>query len=352
MPDLSRATLASDQGVAASSTVRRMLKRSDTLLFLVLVAVVVAASIVIVGFASTTTVGFLLVQVVPILLMAMPMTLIIVTGEIDLSVASTAGLTSAVMGVLWRDSGMNIWAVISCCLVVGALCGAFNGALISVVGLSSLAVTIGTLALFRGLALVVIGDDKVSDFPSALTTLATQRIGNTGIPVVMVGVLVIIAISAIVLHATGFGRTLFAMGFSPEAARFVGIKVDLGKFWLFVASGVVSGLVGVYWTLRFASAGPDNATGLELSVIAAVLLGGVSIFGGRGTIFGVVTGVLLIGTLTFALRLARVPETTLSITTGLLLVLSVVTPSAVAAIREKRRLSHLQKNFPAVPAAG
>ncbi len=199
---------------------------------------------------------------------------------------------------------------------------------------------------------MVIGDQKVSDFPADLTRLATQRIGDTGIPVVMLGVAVVVAVFAVVLHQTSFGRTLYALGFSPEAARFVGVRVGAAKFWLFVVSGAVSGLVGVYWTLRFASAGPDNATGLELSVIAAVLLGGVSIFGGRGTVFGVVTGVLLIGTVTYALRLARVDETTLPIVTGVLLVLSVVTPSALGWAREKRRLSRLTTSSPAAPAAG
>lgn len=336
--------------------VRRILTRGDTMLFLVLVAVVVAASTIIVDFASTTTLGFLLVGVVPILLMALPMTLIIVTGEIDLSVASTAGLTSAVMGVLWRDTDWSIWAVIACCLVVGLLCGMVNGALITLLGLSSLAVTIGTLALFRGLALVVIGDQKVSSFPADLTRLATQRIGETGIPLVMVPIALLVAGFAVVLHSTAFGRSLYALGFSVEAARFVGIRVDRAKFCLFAVSGLVSGLVGVYWTLRFASAGPDNATGLELSVIAAVLLGGVSIFGGRGTVFGVITGVLLIGSVTYALRLARLPEAGLVIVTGALLVLSVVTPSAIGWLRERRRLARVHKrahhNVPLASAAG
>jgi rhamnose transport system permease protein len=340
--------------IRTPSLVERVVRRPDTMLFLVLVTGAISASAIIVNFATTLTLGFLLVQVVPILLLAMPMTLIIVTGEIDLSVASTAGLTSAVMGVLWRDSGMGIATVIVCCLLVGLLCGAVNGFLVTVLGVSSLAVTIGTLALYRGLALVVIGDQKVSNFPADLTSLATRKIGETGVPLVMVPVAVICVGFAVVLHATGFGRSLFAMGYSVEAARFTGIRVDWAKFWLFVLSGLMAGLVGVYWTLRFASAGPDNATGLELTVIAAVLLGGVSIFGGRGTIFGVVAGVLLIGTLTYAIRLARVPDTeaTLSILTGGLLVLSVVTPSAVAWLRERRRLSRIHQNLPATPVDG
>ncbi|WP_341229130.1 ABC transporter permease [Nocardioides salarius] len=335
------------------SLAARLLHRPDVGLFAALVLVVALASGIIVNFASTVTLGFLLVGVIPVLLLAMPMTLIIITGEIDLSVASTAGLASAVMGVLWRDTDLSIWVVMTICVAVGALCGAFNGLLITRLGLSSLAVTIGTLALFRGLALVVIGDQKVSDFPSELTRLATRRIGETGVPVAMVGVVVLVAVFAVVLHQTPFGRSLYALGFSSEAARFAGIRVDRAKLVLFTVSGAIAGVTGVFWTLRYASAGPDNATGLELTVIAAVLLGGVSIFGGRGTVFGVVTGVLLIGTVTYALRLARVPETALTIVTGALLILSVVTPSLLAALRERRRLARLTStSSPSAPAGG
>lgn len=256
------------------------------------------------------------------------------------------------MGVLWRDSGLNIWIVILLCLLVGVAAGAFNGFLITTLGLPSLAVTIGTLALYRGLALVVIGDGKVSNFPTELTALSTAKFGATGIPVVMVLVLVVIAFFGVLLHFTPFGRGLYALGFSKEAATFVGIRVGHAKFWLFVATGVVSSLVGVYWTLRFASAGPDNATGIELSVIAAVLLGGVSIFGGKGTIPGVVGGVLLIGTLTYALRLAKVPETTLVIVTGALLVISVVGPSFVGWVRERIRLSRVRRDVQRLSTSG
>ncbi len=151
-----------------------------------------------------TTVNFLLIDAVPILLMAMPMALIIITGEIDLSVASTAGLSAAVLGVLWENAHGhgNIWVMFVVCVVIGAACGAFNGFLITVVGLPSLAVTIGTLALFRGLALVVIGDDAVADFPTAATTFVTSTVPGIGVPVFMVFVLVVVAIFArrVALH--------------------------------------------------------------------------------------------------------------------------------------------------------
>jgi rhamnose transport system permease protein len=343
MSESSTSATVKNTKVAGRTGVAKRLTGNAAIIIYVLIAVLAIASATVDYFASTLTVGFLLIQVIPILLIAMPMALVIISGEIDLSVASTAGLVSASMGVLWRDSGLDISIVIVLSLLIGVVCGAVNGFLITTLGLPSLAVTIGTLALFRGLALVVIGDQKVANFPKELNTFVLSKFGATGIPVVMVGVLVVIIVFAVILHFTPFGRGLFALGYSTEAASFVGIRVGHAKFVLFVLTGAVSGLVGVFLTLRLASAGPDNGTGMELSVIAAVLLGGVSIFGGKGSIPGVVGGVLLIGTLTYALRLAKVPETALIIVTGSLLVISVVAPSVVARVRERIRLSRIQR---------
>jgi rhamnose transport system permease protein len=150
-------------------------------------------------------------------------------------------------------------------------------------------------------------------------------------------VIILAIIFGVLLHFTGFGRSLFAIGYSEEAARFAGIRVAQTKFWLFIVSGAVAALVGVWWTLRYGSARGDNATGLELSVIAAVLLGGVSIFGGKGNLPGVIAGVVLLGILRNALQLARVPEDTLSMLTGGLLILAVVAPNAVTWSRTLAR---------------
>lgn len=322
----------------------RILAGRDAITIYALIAFVIYAAIAIPRFASPVTTGFLLLDVIPVLLIAMPMTLIIITGEIDLSVASIAGLTSALMGVLWAG-GMDIWLVLAISLLAGLVAGMFNGFLIAVLGLPSLAVTIGTLALFRGLALVIIGDNAVANFPKALTAFFTSKLGGTGIPTVMIGVVVVIAFFGVLLHFTPFGRGLFAIGYSKEAASFVGIKVARSKFWLYVASGVVSALAGIYWTLRYTSARSDNASGLELAVIAAVLLGGVSIFGGKGSIPGVIAGVLLIGTLNYALRLARVSDVVLITVTGLLLIVSVVAPSVGSAIKQWRHTRRVRRSF-------
>lgn len=320
----------------------RLLLGRDAIMIYVLLVTIGLFMVTIPRFASPVTTGFLLLDVIPVLLLAMPMTLIIVTGEIDLSVASTAGLTSATLGVLWAG-GMDITTALALSLLVGVVAGAFNGFLIAFVGLPSLAVTIGTLALYRGLALVVIGDNAVANFPPELNQFVTSKLGATGIPTVMILVLVVIAIFGVILHFTPFGRGLYAMGYSKEAARFVGIDVAQAKFWLYVACGLVAAVVGVYWTLRYSSARSDNASGLELTVIAAVLLGGVSIFGGKGSVPGVVAAVLLIGTINYALRLGRVSDVVLIIVTGSLLVVSVIIPSITARLAKwahDRRLRH------------
>lgn len=312
------------------------LRSWDTAIILALVASIIVASLTVSGFATSRNVGFLLIDVIPVLLLALPMTLIIITGEIDLSVASIAGFVSCVFGALW-NAGMPMETIIPLCLVLGAVSGALNGFLVSVVGLPSLAVTIGTLALYRGLAFVVLGDQAVTSFPRAITTGLQAKIGTTGIPVWILPVILLVIIFGVALHFTGFGRSLFAIGYSVDAARFSGIGVARTKFWLFVISGTVAALVGVWWTLRYGSARGDNATGLELSVIAAVLLGGVSIFGGKGTLPGVIAGVGLLAILRNELQLASVPEDTLSMLTGGLLILAVVAPNAIAWVRS---LSH------------
>jgi rhamnose transport system permease protein len=170
----------------------------------VLVLFLIVASVTVEGFASSRNAGFLLLDVVVIALIALPLTLIIVTGEIDLSVASTVGLSSAVMGKLWF-AGLPLETILPIVLLLGAVLGAVNGFFVTRLGLPSLAVTIGTLALYRGLAFVVLGDQAVADFPRAWTTWAISSIGETGIPVVVVPLLVLVAITAVVLHAASHG---------------------------------------------------------------------------------------------------------------------------------------------------
>ncbi|KOX24018.1 ATPase [Saccharothrix sp. NRRL B-16348] len=311
---------------------RSALVRWDTALLVVLVAVVVIAGVLVEGFASGRNLQFLLLDVIAIALIALPLTLIVITGEIDLSVASTLGLCSAAMGQLWV-AGLPLELIVVLVIGLGAVLGAVNAVFVTKFALPSLAVTIGTLAAYRGLAFVVLGDQAVADFPFRWTEAASGTVGDGAVPWAAVITAVLAIVFGVVLHATPFGRSLYAMGNNAEAATFAGIRVARAKFWLFVASGAVSGLAGVYWTLRFASARADNAAGLELAVVAAVLLGGVSIFGGRGTLLGVLLGVLLLGAVRNALQLADVAADTLNVVTGGLLIASVVVPNVITLTR-------------------
>ena len=313
---------------------RALLTREMAILGL-LVAVVIVASAVVPRFGTPVTLGFLLLDVTPILLIALPMTLVIITGEIDLSVASMVGLSSVLFGVL-HQSGFSIPLAAGVALLIGALGGAVNGLLVTVVGLPSLAVTIGTLALYRGLAVGILGTTAITDFPRTWTQLAKAKIGDTGIPLVMIVFVVLAVVFAVLLHFTPFGRGIYAIGLSAEAALFSGVRVGRTKLILFVLTGTIAALAGIFYTLRFGSSRGDNATGMELQVIAAVLLGGVSIFGGRGALHGVIGGVLLIGVLASALRLANITSDVINIITGVLLVASVVSASLLAWVQKKR----------------
>jgi rhamnose transport system permease protein len=315
---------------------RRLLLSRETAILLLLVGVAVVASLTVRNFGAPITLTYLLLDMAPVLLIALPMTLIIITGEIDLSVASTVGLASVVVGALFQ-AGWPIELAMLTAVLVGGIGGLLNGVLVTVVGLPSLAVTIGTLALYRGLAVGILGTTAVTGFPPFWTSLAIAKIPGTPIPVVAILVAVLAVVFIALLHFTVFGRGVYAIGLSTDAAAFSGVRVGRTKIVLFVLSGVVSAIAGIYFTFRYGSARGDNATGLELSVIAAVLLGGVSIFGGRGSIFGVLVGVLLIGSLASALRLASVTSDVINIITGTLLVLSVVTSSFALWLRRVRQ---------------
>jgi rhamnose transport system permease protein len=271
-----------------------------------------------------------------IALMALPLTLIVVAAEIDLSIASVLALSSALMASLWNH-GLPIELIFVICLVLGAACGAFNGLLVTRLGLPSLAVTIGTLALFRGLAYVVIGDQSVTDFPTVWTDRAFNNVGGSFVPNTMVLFAVLAIAFAVLLHDTGFGRAVYAIGANEEAAYFSGLRVKRIKLTLFVLSGIVAALAGIVLSLRNSTAAANVGQGFELTTVAAVVLGGVSIFGGRGSIAGVVLALVLLAAVQKALALSEsISSFWIQIVTGALLVGSVLGPNLVARARETR----------------
>jgi len=312
------------------------LLRWDVIVIALLLVVFRAGATTTSDFATSDNLSFAFGDLSEIALIALPMTLLVVAGEVDLSVASVLGMSSALFGSLW-DAGWPIESIIPLLVVVGAVAGLVNGLLVTRLGLPSLAVTIGTLTLYRGLAYVVLGTKAVAEFPQNYADLATKTIPGTPIPYPFALFIVAAVVTAIVLHATGAGRAIFAIGAQEEAAFFAGIRVKRIKLLLFVLSGVVAAFAGAIYTLRYGSARADNGLGMELAVIAAVLLGGVDFDGGRGTLAGVIAGVLLIGLLRNLLMLRDVATEIQSIVTGLLLIVSVLTPRIIAGVREARR---------------
>jgi rhamnose transport system permease protein len=270
-------------------------------------------------------------------LMALALTLVIVAAEIDLSVASMLALSSALMADLW-NRGLPLELIMPICLLAGALCGAFNGFLVTRLGLPSLAVTIGTFALFRGLAYVVIGDESVTDFPATWTDRGFGNFAGTFIPNTIVLFAILAVAFGVVLHATPFGRSIYAIGANQEAAYFAGLRVKRIKLTLFVVSGVVAALAGIVISLRNSTAAANVGQGFELTAITAVLLGGVSIFGGRGTILGVILALFLLGAIQKAILLSEsISSYWIQIVTGTLLVGSVLGPNVARRAREARR---------------
>lgn len=263
----------------------------------------------------------------PIALMALPLTLIVITGEIDLSVASTLGLSSSVLGYLF-EHGWPLPLAMVTVLVIGVACGLFNGVLVTRLGLPSLAVTIGTLTLYRGIAEIVLGSSSVTGFPNRYDVVGTSPVPGTQFAWTLAIFVVLAVVFAVVLHGTRAGREIYAIGLNQETAFFSGIRVKRIKLSLFTLSGLICAAAGILWTFQYATTNYDVATGLELDVVTVVLFGGISIFGGRGTIVGVVMAVCVVGGIQSALSLINVSAQVQEVVTGCLLLASVIIPNS------------------------
>jgi rhamnose transport system permease protein len=316
----------------------------EAILALLLLIAVVGGTLLNKDFLTTDNWANLLANFVEIALMALPLSLIVISGEIDLSVASMLGLSSSLLGLLW-DAKVPVALGIVVCLLVGALCGALNGFLIVRFHLPSLAVTIGTLALFRGFAYILLGDKAVADFPPEYIAFGIGVVPYTFIPAPFALFIILAVVFWVVLHHTTLGRSLYAIGGNQTAALFSGINLSRLKMLLFITSGMISALAGIVFTFRFSSSRADNGTGFELSAIAAVFLGGVTVQGGKGTVTGVVLSLLLIGIINNVLTLADVSNEILRIVTGSLLIVSILLPNVIASTRERLRLMQRQKEI-------
>jgi rhamnose transport system permease protein len=314
---------------------RTFLSREAGLIAALVIVIIVSISFV-PNFGQPITLTYLIQTNFPILVMVLPMTLIIVTGEIDLSVGSILGVSSVLFGLMY-DAHFSLVLAAILATVAGAAIGAFNGFMVTVVGLPSLAVTIGTLALFRGVAVGLLGTTAITDFPVDLTNSLQNTIGATPLPVLTIPFVVLAVVFVVILQFTPFGRGIYAIGLGRETAHFSGVAVLRTKFILYVVSGLVAAAVGVVFALQYDNSIGSNGVGDELEVVTAVVLGGVSTFGGRGTVLGAVVGAFLIAVLSSALQLAGVGSNGISVVTGTALILSVIGSRVLESVTRRRR---------------
>lgn len=316
-------------------------KSWDTAILVLLLTVLILASLTTEGFLTALNFSYIFSNTSEIMIIAFAMLFMIIMGEIDLSVASILALGSAMLGWSYAK-GSPIWLSIIICILVGTLCGLVNGFLVTKLGLGSLAVTIGTLALYRGIANGILGENTVNEFPEFWTSFGFDTFGTSFMPKTLPLIIFFGIMFGILLHRTPFGRRTLAIGQSPEAARFAGVNIIRHKMIVFTFTGFMSGVAGVIYTFRFSTAQADNGVGIELLVISAILLGGVSIFGGIGTMWGVVAGVLLAGSVESWLTLREINAQWRTIVTGLLLLLSVAAPVLVQKSRSRRERKALK----------
>lgn len=253
-------------------------------------------------------------------LIALAMTMIIITGGIDLSVGANLALVSVVVGFSFA-AGVPLGIAILLGLLAGLVAGLFNGLFVTQLELHPLVVTLGTFALFRGLAFGISDADAVSNYPGWFAYFGQAYLGP--VPGQLLVFVLAVAAAWFALSRTSFGRYVYAIGHNEEAARFSGVPIKGVKLALYSSMGLLVALAAVIYTSRVSTARADAGLGLELDVIAAVVLGGASIYGGKGTIAGTVLGVLIIATLRNGLILAGVPSTWQLFLLGVLLIVAV-----------------------------
>ena len=263
-------------------------------------------------------------------LIALPMALLIIAGEIDLSVASIIALASTAMGAA-AIAGAPTPLLVLVGLGVGLACGLFNGWIVTRFAVPAIIVTIGTMSLYRGISFIALGDQAYRDYPDAF-----EYFGRGYVAWVFSFEFALFIVASlgfwILLHRTSFGRKVFAIGNNPTAALFSGIDVDRHRMILFALVGLFSGLASILLTSRLGSTRPNIATAWELEVITMVVLGGVSINGGSGSILGVFIAAFVMGFLTFGMALINIPGIVMTVLVGALLILAIALPNIIRGL--------------------
>ncbi len=308
----------------------------ETFLGSITVVLVAVVTFTVPGFGTAFNISQAIAGMSEKALIVLPMGLLIIAREIDLSVASTLALSSVIFGLLVQ-AGIPLIVAMLLTLIAGAVCGAFNGMLVTWLNLPSLLATLGTLAMFRGIAYMLLGVNSVNTFPAELTNFGNDTISNTipvlsSIPWTIVPFLALAPLFAIVLHRGVLGRRVFAIGGNPETARYSGIRMAKIRMQLFIASGTICALAGIVFTARLSNARADNAVGFELDVITIVLLGGISVFGGKGRLYGALWALILVAVIRNVLGLKLIGGNAQGTVVGSLLIVSLLASNSAKAI--------------------
>lgn len=306
----------------------------QSLLFLVAVAIFILNCFATPYFLSPWSLSDATFNFAEKALIALAMALVIISGEIDLSVAAIIAFSSTMMG-LALQFGVGTPGLVAVGILTGLICGAFNGVLVTGLGLPSIVVTIGTMSFFRGLSFIVLGDQAYKGYPSSFAFFGQGYVWWV-ISFEFVLFLIMAVLFYILLHRTNFGRWVFVIGNNPVAAEFSGVRVRRIKLILFCLTGVMSGIAAVLLTSRLGSTRPSIAQGWELEVITMVVLGGVSILGGAGSIIGVVLAAFIMGLVTFGLGLLNVPGIVMSIVIGGLLIAVIALPILARRLQQRK----------------
>jgi rhamnose transport system permease protein len=300
------------------SPLERKLKSWESLLLLVAIGIFIANTFASPYFLNAWNLSDATFNFTEKAMIAFAMALLIISGEIDLSVASIIALASTAMGAA-AQVGVGTEGLVLIGLATGLVCGAFNGILVTGLGLPSIVVTIGTMSLFRGISFIILGDQAYRGYPTEFAYFGQGYVWWV-ISFEFVLFAIIAVIYGVLLHMTNFGRAVYAIGNNPTGALFSGIRVGRVKFILFLLTGLMSGIAAVCLTSRLGSTRPSIAMGWELEIVTMVVLGGVNILGGSGSIPGVVIAAFVMGLVTFGLGLLNVPGIVMSIVIGALLI--------------------------------
>ena len=306
------------------SPLEQRLKSWESLLMLVAITIFIANSFASLYFLNAWNLSDATFNFTEKAMIAFAMALLIISGEIDLSVASIIALASTAMGAA-AQIGLGTESLILIGLTVGLICGATNGILVTRFGLPSIVVTIGTMSLFRGISFIILGDQAYRGYPQDFAYFGQGYVWWViSFEFVLFSILAVLY--GIILHMTNFGRAVYAIGNNPTGALFSGIRVNRVKFILFLLTGLMSGVAAICLTSRLGSTRPSIAFGWELEIVTMVVLGGVNILGGSGSIPGVIIAAFVMGLVTFGLGLLNVPGIVMSIVIGALLISVIALP--------------------------